>query len=408
MSLNVGLRILGESRVAATSGRLGRIYKTATLLIFISLLACTLQGCASHASGLNVQFPDSVEIPDDPMAGRPRLEFSVKPLTPELLDSLANSHQQEQQTPSYPELENSIFEYRISPFDVLQITVWDHPELTVSAPVAASTIAGDPAGSKITGHLVDTQGNIFFPYVGEVNVANKTIAEVRRELTEKLSKYIPSPQLDVRVSAYRSKRVFVLGQVANGGTVKLDDSPMRILDAIDMSEGVTEEADLRSVKLIRDGKHISVDLAEIYFNGNLQQNYVLKNNDVIHVPDSDGRKVYMIGEFRQPGTVRLRNHQVTLADAMSSVDGLNENTANAKYVLILRMVNETEPVIYLFNANVPEHLLLSTQFIMEPYDIVYVPPTGLTQWSRMVKHILPTINSISRLLIGIKNILIPT
>lgn len=393
----------GKPPIAAVNCRWTGSLKLALLLFVTALLAGLLQGCATGASGLNVQFPDSVEIPDDPMAGRPRLEFTVKPLTPELLESLAERQQSQQQKPSYPELENSFFEYRISPYDVLQITVWDHPELSVSAPVAASTIAGDPAGSKITGHLVDTNGNIFFPYVGELNVANKTIAEVRRELTEKLSTYIPTPQLDVRVAAYRSKRVFVLGQVANGGTLTLDDTPMHVLDAIDLSEGVTEQADLRHVKLIRDGQQISIDLADIYYNGNLKQNYVLKNNDVIHVPDSDHRKVYMIGEFRKPGSVYIRNRQLTLADAMDSANGLDENTANARFVLIMRMVNETEPVIYLFNANVPEHLLLSTQFVMEPFDIVYVPPTGLTQWSRMVQHILPTINSISRLLIGIRN-----
>ena len=392
-----------KSNFASVIYRLMGAITPRVLLLVLTLLAGALQGCASYSSGLNVQFPESVEITDDPMVGRPRLEFTVKPLTLELVESLAIKNKNKQQVPIYPDLENSVFEYRISPFDVLQITVWDHPELTVSAPVAASSIAGDPAGSRITGHLVDTAGNIFFPYVGELNVANKTTAEVRKELTAKLSKYIPTPQLDVRVSAYRSKRVYVLGQVTNGGTVTLDDAPMRVLDAITLSDGITEEADLRHVELIRDGKRISINLAEIYLNGNLQQNYVLQDNDIIHVPDTENRKVYMIGEFRKPGAVHLRNHTVTLADAMDSAKGLDENTANAKYVLILRMVNETEPVLYLFNANVPEHLLLSTQFIMEPYDIVYVPPTGLTQWSRMVQHILPTINSISRLLIGIRN-----
>ena len=394
--------LMKTNPVNASNSLIGTSTRGVLLLVF-ALLTGVFHGCASHSSGLNVRFPESVEIPDDPMVGRPRLEFTVKPLTPELVTSLAIKNESEQQVPTYPDLENSVFEYRISPFDVLQITVWDHPELTVSAPVAASSIAGDPAGSRITGHLVDTSGNIFFPYVGELNVADKTTAEVRKELTAKLSKYIPTPQLDVRVSAYRSKRVFVLGQVTNGGTVTLDDAPMRVLDAITISEGVTEEADLRHVELIRDGKRISINLADIYLNGNLQQNYVLRNNDVIHVPDSAKRKVYMIGEFREPGAVYLRNRTVTLADAMDSAKGLDEDTANAKYVLILRMVNESEPVLYVFNANVPEHLLLSTQFIMEPYDIVYVPPTGLTQWSRMVQHILPTINSLSRILIGIRN-----
>ncbi len=374
----------------------------AFLLVF-ALLAGALQGCANMASGLHMDLPENVEIPQDPMVGRPRLEFSVKPLTPELVESLAGKYNREKRIPSYPELENGVFEYRISPYDVLQITVWDHPELTVSTPVAGSSISGDPAGSKMSGHLVDTSGFIFFPYVGELYVADKTVAEIRKELTTSLSRFIPDPQLDVRVSAYRSKRVFVLGQVAKSGAVTLNDTPMRVLDAITMSDGVTEKADLRHVQLIRDGKSVDIDLVEIYSNGNLKQNYLLQDKDIIRVPDTDSRKIYMIGEFRKPGAFSVRNNKVSLADAIDTAKGFNENTSNTNYVLIFRMVEEDQPVIYLFNANVPEHQLLSTQFILEPNDIVYVPPTGFTQWSRIVQHILPTINALARLTIAVRN-----
>lgn len=372
------------------------------LLVF-ALLTGVLPGCASTVTGLRVQLPKNVEIPQDPMTGRPRLEFTVKPLTAELVESLASKYAREKLIPTYPDLENAEFEYRISSYDVLQITVWDHPELSTSAPVAGSSISGDIPDSRIAGHLVDMSGFIFFPYVGELYVANKTIAEVRQELTARLSRVIPTPQLDVRVAAYRSKRVFVLGQVENAGAVTINDTPMRILDAITMSDGITERADLSNVKLIRDGKSIDIDLGEIYFNGNLKQNYLLQNEDIIQVPGTDKKKIYMIGEFRKPVAFGVGYDKVTLADAVATADGLNENTANANYVLIFRMLEEDEPVIYLFNANVPEHLFLSTQFFLEPHDIVYVPPTGLTQWSRIVQHILPTLNTLARLTVAVRN-----
>jgi len=385
------------------NGRSARTVAASILLLVFGLLTGVLQGCASYASGLHVELPENVEIPQDPMVGRPRLEFTVKPLTPELVESLAGRYERKKLIPSYPDLENGVFEYRISPYDVLQITVWDHPELTSFAPVAGYSISGDPAGTKLTGHLVDSAGFIFFPYVGQLQVADKTISEVRQELTSGLSKFIPSPQLDVRVSAYRSKRVFVMGQVANAGAVTINDTPMRVLDAITMSDGVTEKADLSNVKLIRDGKPIAIDLGDIYFNGNLKQNYLLQDKDIIQVPDTDSRKIYMIGEFRTPNAFSVGYHKITLADAIATADGFNEDSANANYVLIFRMLEEDEPVIYLFNANVPEHQLLSTQFIMEPHDIVYVPPTGLMQWSRMVQHILPTLNTLARLTLAVRN-----
>jgi polysaccharide biosynthesis/export protein len=387
-----------ESILANMNGESAGANAAAILLLGFVLLTGVLPGCASTVSGLHVELPKNVEIPQDPMTGRPRLEFTVKPLTAELVESQVSKYEREKLIPTYPDLENSEFEYRISPYDVLQIIVWDHPELSTSAPVAGSSISGD-----IAGHLVDRSGFIFFPYVGELYVANKTIAEIRQELTTSLSKFIPAPQLDVRVSAYRSKRVFVLGQVENAGAVTLNDIPMRVLDAITMSDGITESADLSNVKLIRDGKAIDIDLGEIYFNGNLKQNYLLQNEDIIQVPGTDKRKIYMVGEFRKPIAFGVGYDKVTLADAIAKADGFNENTANANYVLIFRMLEEEKPVIYLFNANVPEHMLLSTQFVLEPHDIVYVPPTGLTQWSRIVQQILPTLNTLARLTVAARN-----
>ena len=68
------------------------------------------------------------------------------------------------------------------------------------------------------------------------------IAALRDVLTDRLSTYINDPQLDVRVVAYRSKRVYVVGEVNKPGVLPLDDVPLTIADAISLSGGLTENA----------------------------------------------------------------------------------------------------------------------------------------------------------------------
>ena len=91
--------------------------------------------------------------------------------------------------------------YVIGPGDVLNIVVWDHPELAI--PSAASNVTSD-AGSLSTvgnGFNVNAQGLIQFPYAGTLKVAGLTEFEARDLLASNLAKFIQKPQITVRIQA---------------------------------------------------------------------------------------------------------------------------------------------------------------------------------------------------------------
>ena len=133
------------------------------------------------------------------------------------------------------------YAYRVGIADVLHVTVWDHPELSTPMDTQFSLtkqVAGQSAASRALstnntpGILVDSNGSIFFPYVGRMRAAGLTTEEIQKKLTQKLKKYIRDPQVSVRVSAFRSQLINVIGAVKQPGTTPIIDKPLTILEAI--------------------------------------------------------------------------------------------------------------------------------------------------------------------------------
>lgn len=281
------------------------------------------------------------------------------------------------------------YQYRVGPGDVLTIIVWDHPELTM--PMGQT---GDPASA---GRLIARDGTMFYPNVGTFQAAGKTLAEVRTHLTRELARVIREPQVDVRVAAYRSQRVYLTGQIAQPGVIFLDDEPKGILDAINERGGLTPTANRTSVTLSRGGESYALDLAALYARGQQGFNVMLKPGDVIHVGDAAGQKVFMLGELNREQTLPIVDGRMSLAEALSTAGGLQTTSANPRAIFVFRApvsADAPKPRVYAMDLTRADSLILAEQFSLQPRDVVYVASTDFSKYNRVIGQLLPTISSV--------------
>ncbi|OXH82500.1 exopolysaccharide biosynthesis protein, partial [Burkholderia multivorans] len=92
-----------------------------------------------------------------------------------------------------------------------------------------------PGQADPYGQTVAADGTIYFPFVGRIRAAGKTVGQIRDELSSRLARYVKNPQIDVRVLSFRSQKVQVTGEVKQPGPLAVSDVPLTLVDAISRS-----------------------------------------------------------------------------------------------------------------------------------------------------------------------------
>src|SRR5690554_126615 len=358
-----------------------------TLITLAAVLA--LSGCAfapgSHinTSGWN---PDYQSPPEEDFTHL----VQVKRIGP---DTLRNAIVADVPPPA-PDLvrEDSDYQYKIGIGDVLQVTVWDHPELTIPA--------GSNRSSQESGNVVNENGTIYYPYIGYVQVAGLTTQEVREEVASRLARYIEAPQVDVSVADFRSQRVYASGAVDEPGDYPLTNVRTRLVDVVSLAGGLEEGADWRNVTLTRDGKVYRLSLKAIYETGNKLHNVLLQQGDVINVPLGDDQKVFMLGEVGSTKTLPMGRNGLTLAEAISNAGGPNERQSDATGVFVVRRTEnadpDSDPLIDMYQLNLKDAtaLVLADGFTLNNRDMVYVTAAPLARWNRVVSLLVPSFTAL--------------
>jgi polysaccharide export outer membrane protein len=279
--------------------------------------------------------------------------------------------------------------YTIGRGDILSIVVWDHPELggTVVTP-ATGAAELSTTGAPPSGFVVDSEGRIQFPFAGALKIDGLTEDKARDLLASKLARYIAHPNVTLRVHAYRSKRVYIDGEVKSPGLQAINDIPMTLMEALNRAGGLLPTADQSRLVLERGDVRYRVDLRELVQKGINPGNVMLAPGDVVRVHSRDESKVFVSGEVVQPRALTMHNGRLTLNEALGESGGISPLSGDARQVYVVRKTNEGTRV-YQLDARVNGALALAEGFELQPKDVVYVAASPLANWHRKLSLLIP-------------------
>jgi polysaccharide export outer membrane protein len=356
--------------------------------LLAALTALALAGCAAPGMKMDAWAPGNSN-PGGADSRSVDKRADIYAITPDVVARLSadarNARERARAASLLPAQPSNGHRYLIGPQDVLRVIVWNHPEIT------------NPTGTanELSGRVVNSDGTFFFPFVGQVQAAGRTVAQVRDSLAQGLGSVLKNPQVDVSVLQYRSQRVFVSGEVRNPGAIPVTDVPVNVVDAIAQAGGLGPEADLSNVTVTRGNTTFTLDLYDLYYGGDVSRNTRLQHGDIINVPERRFNKVFVLGEVFRPASITMPRGRMTLAEALSDVGGVNPLTANSGQVYVIRGSTrdaDARPQIFHLNASSADALVLADRFELKSRDVVFVDPVKVVRWARVVNNILPSID----------------
>lgn len=329
----------------------------------------------------------------------PNSVAEIKEITPSLVLADHRARQALLDNDGVSRLVDKTEPYRIGPGDILSIVVWDHPELvlptqTYAIGTGVTELAFGDTASGIPGYTVSSSGYIQFPYTGLLKVAGLTELQARNLIVNSSGKYIQDPQITVRVLGYRSKRVYVEGEVKTPGTVAINDIPMTLLEAINRAGGILPTGDRSSVYVIRDGRKTRVNLPALIERGQDLNQVMLKSGDIVRVTPRDESKIFVTGEVTTPAAITMRDGRLTLNEALGEAGGPNQLTADSSQVFVVRSTEQATPLVFHLNAASPQAYAVAEKFELQPKDVVFVDTAALVRWNRFISNLFPSAQTV--------------
>lgn len=351
-----------------------------SLGISLAVLVLPVLVACNAAPGMNVNSDVT----------QPGVTPELKEITPQLLQD-----EREARDKFIDQTVSALFSepkpYRVGINDVVSVVLFGQHEMTSNVSVMMAPIPNTVADSLVTsGYAVDSEGQIHLQYVGAVTVAGLTEREMHDLLVQEYSKYIKKPELSARVESYRSKRLYMDGEIKNPGVLPIIDIPMTLPEALSRAGGATTLGDLGSVDISRAGKRYVVNVPQLTAHGVDPSRILLENGDLVRVRPREEGKVFVLGDVTKPSTLLPHNGRLTLNEALGEAGGVSTSNGDPRQIYVVRHTSDTHPLVYHLDAASPVALALAESFELQARDVVYVDATALARWNRVVSLVLPT------------------
>jgi polysaccharide biosynthesis/export protein len=224
-----------------------------------------------------------------------------------------------------PAAASSSAQYRLALGDLIRITVFQVPDLSLETRITEA-------------------GAISYPLLGSVSLVGLTVADGEARIAKGLrdGNFVRQPQVSINVIQTRGNQVSVLGQIGRPGRYPLETGEVRLTDMLATAGGIAVGgADQIIVVGTRNGQayRVEVDLPSVFAPNRRSADVLLQNGDVVWVERAP--TIYLYGEVQRPGAMRLERN-MTVMQALASAGGIT-NRGTLRGLRISRKDTDGKP-----------------------------------------------------------------
>jgi len=209
------------------------------------------------------------------------------------------------------------WDYRIGCGDLLAVSVWAEPDLSVEA-------------------IVRPDGKITIPAAGDFVAVDKTPSQLSKDIQSALGKFVKRPVVTVAVTQITNNKTYISGGGVPSQVVNLPGQT-GLFKLLCTLEGL-ENVNLRQSYLLREGEKILTDFHDLFINSDLSKDMVLQPEDIVFLPSNQMNRVYVLGSVREPKPIPYFEGMRVL-DAIFAAGGLDE-FATKSHIVLLRGEDE--------------------------------------------------------------------
>jgi polysaccharide export outer membrane protein len=251
------------------------------------------------------------------------------------------------------------------------------PRLAINPVTAQSAI--------VPQQVVGDDGSITIPFVGKVQAAGRTPAELQNEVVKRLAGKAHDPQAVVRIVQNDARNVTVIGEVGAARRAPLSARGERLLDMVAAAGGPKQPVNKTTIQLARGTQVSTMPLESIVRDP--AQNIRLQPNDIVTVLFQPYSFI-ALGAVARNAEIPFEASGLSLAQALGRIGGLRDDRADIRGVFIFRLedpaaldpsiartrraIDGKVPVVYRLNLSEASSIFVARNFAMRNEDIIYV------------------------------------
>ncbi len=249
-------------------------------------------------------------------------------------------------------------------------------------------------GGALT-QTISEEGTITLPFLGIVRAKGLTVEQLTKEIADRLeADYFVDPQVVLSVVEYRSRRVYILGEVNKPGPYGMEGEARTLLELISMAGGVTDRSGSQAFvlrgayedvasggeinELVAQKEPIKADLQQLLEKGDPTSNVKLQPDDVVYIPAGvltarARSKIYVMGKVKRPGLYEYEEGMTALSACLLA--GGFDKFAAPNRTTITRFENGEKTIIKI-NLDDVKHSK-TDDLPLRPGDRIYIPKSWL-------------------------------